>query len=148
MTALILLITFTLPIPTGDDLSQMGAILSGEVGGMPAQAVHLVATQLRYDYYRLGMHGLDGRWYASPRASRAMTRVMRRVFLEDFQWPRCRLVGSRADAAYWREHGYVAPDAVSDYSWSVRGLEINAFGCSWGPVVVNRAECSGVECPR
>lgn len=133
----ILIITITLTMPTSTDYANMGAILCGEACGMGDEPMAFVANNLYYDWYT--MDDLSTRWYAWKPNNDA-TRMMRQVFRDGPEWPRCKLVGSRGDAAYWRKHGYVEPGAVADYSWGVGEYEVNGFDCYWPRVVWEKHE--------
>ena len=148
----IITITITSPVPTDADLAYMGALLCGEACGMPQGAMQLVADNIAFNYTEHGTHWLRTRWYAPLRSNDAATEMMRKTLMRatlegqgsPYLW--CRLVGSKADKAYWLEHGYV--EAEPDFTWSVRELEVNAYDCRWRMPVVRRWECEGDGCPQ
>jgi hypothetical protein len=147
LTVIILTTTLLLPQPTDVDLAYMAGVLCGEVCGMPRPAMELVASNLYYDYYRLGIHGLRARWYAPPKSDEVALDIMRATFQDGPRYPQCRLVGSKSDAAHWVENGYASGEP--DYTWSALDgrYQMMAFDCAWQPVKVLSAVCAGERCP-
>lgn len=141
MTAVLALVMLVqVAIPTQADLEHMAAVVCGEACGMPLAAQRLVAENVRRDWYRLGTERLYTRWHAYKEAG-ANIDLLRQVFAEPYRFPKCKLVGSKTDAVYWKANGYLPPDAVPDFSWAVLDgrYEVNAFGC-FHPVVPVRVK--------
>ena len=146
MTLLLSLI-ITLTVPSPSDAAYIAALACGESCGMPRAAQELIIANLLYDQAQHGTDWLATRWYAplKPHDTALVYEVLDKL-RQGERWPRCRLIGSARDAAYWRENGYV--EGEPDYQWVVKDMQINAFGCQVVQVRFAPVGCEGERCPE
>jgi len=148
MISLLLAIVITTTVTPNADLQYLGGLLCGETCGMPREAQQLTAETLAYDYLEHGIHWLPRRWYAPLKLCKSCIEIIRKT-LELPVLRQCRLVGSGYDVDHWRAGGYIALDAVPDYSWTAHGMTVAAFDCVERKAPARLTwECEGERCPR
>jgi len=146
---LLLALVITLTTPSQADATHIAALACGEACGMGQEPLDLIIANLLYDAADHDVDWLPTRWYALLRPSAKVETltwwVVERLRRGE-RWPRCRLIGSKRDAEFWLAGGYV--EGEPDYRWSVKDMQVNAFGCAYPTVVFARVVCEGDLCPR
>lgn len=119
-------------VPEWADTFTMAGILQGEVGNIPA-AYDFVAEQLVADAldYHIINKPLVSRWYAwkkpSPEATLAILTAWQRMYQRNWHMsvPRCKYVGSKADAATWGFDINLADKTFTNGKWAVYAFKCN-----------------------